>query len=179
MTTGAKVEATWAALRALHEGARPTLELLARAGRYQTQTVEGKARAQGWDEGQTAKRRQRLQKQQEQLEAQMARLTAELATDDSGVTKAKVETISALMKAVEKLGEMLPASQADAREMARKGAMERNGRVARLLGRIDARILELAREFAGEIKPGGPQVEAAGETGQGAEREEERGEGSL
>ena len=140
----AKVGPTWAALRAIYEGARPTLSLLATAGRIPENTVVAKAKRDGWVDayatGTGAGRKLRLQGRIEKLEKLIDTLIGE-SEDNPTVDKTRIDMIGVLFRAIEKLKDMMPAPEVEAQQK----SGERDERVGTIIQRIDQRILDLAR----------------------------------
>jgi hypothetical protein len=148
----AKVGPTWAALRAIYEGARPTLVLLATASPFPEKAVLAKAERDGWVDayaaGSGAGRKLRLQGRIEKLEKLIDKLIGEGEEEEPTVDKTRIDMLGVLFRAIEKLKDMMPAPQAEAQATIK----ERDERVGTIIQRIDQRILDLARGTA--VKPG-------------------------
>ncbi|GHD06457.1 hypothetical protein ACFOEZ_02820 [Tianweitania populi] len=151
----AKVGPTWAALRAIYEGARPTLPILATAGRIPEDTIFAKALRDKWVDayaaGTGAGRKLRLQGRIEKLEKLIDTLIGESEASPT-VDKSRIDMIGVLFRAIEKLKDMVSSQEAEAQA----GSGERDERVGTIIQRIDQRILDLARgtERGTANKPG-------------------------
>lgn len=145
----AKVTPTWAALRAIYEGAQPSFALLGEAGRVREITVACRARREGWTDGWThaVRRKQtaRLQKQIDQLEGQIEKVIG--GGEDGGIDKARLDILNLLLRSIEKLKDMMPSEAAQLDVTVR----ERDVRIGKILKHLDTRILELARHFAAKM----------------------------
>lgn len=151
-------ERVFAAMRHIYEGGEPTFARLAAIAGRTPRFVETRALAENWQGvsgvSRTARRR-RVEAQYDRLIAEMERLT--LGTEnEEGLTfdKARVDTIMAMVKALEKIGETMRSDE-DAKEKQIKDDAE----LAAALKRIDDKIHEIARHHAarlGEEKSGGP-----------------------
>lgn len=142
----AEVALQWLALRALHEGAAASLELLARASGRSPATLRKRAATEGWRDAEAATR---LSSQERRLrvllDQQIAK--AEAAGEDeagsASADKARMDAISAVMRTLEKIGEITRGEG---------GAKENQTRddeyMAETLRRIDERIVELAVGYA-------------------------------
>ncbi|MBO6719142.1 MAG: hypothetical protein JJ913_14390 [Rhizobiaceae bacterium] len=147
----ARTAAAWASMRALFEGAAPDIAQLAAISGRQVDTIRRRAAREGWraladntDGISQAERVVRLANQMiDEMEA--------IQKDGKGgvYDKARIETVAALMRAVEKAGEIVGA-EAGMQEQQKKTDADK----ADILRRIDERIVELARFFADEIVAG-------------------------
>ena len=150
MTTAGTV-AAWSAMRAVYEGALPSAELLAAISRKRPKTIERRAVREGWrkaeenTEGLTLA--ERISRLANALVGEMETIEKE---GKGGVyDKARIETVAALMRALDKAGELIGAEPGK-QEQQKKTDAEK----ADILRRIDERIVELARFFAEEIVAG-------------------------
>ena len=150
MTTAGTV-AAWSAMRAVYEGALPSAELLAAISRKRPKTIERRAVREGWrkaeenTEGLTLV--ERISRLANALVGEMETIEKE---GKGGVyDKARIETVAALMRALDKAGELIGAEPGK-QEQQKKTDAEK----ADILRRIDERIVELARFFAEEIVAG-------------------------
>ena len=150
MTTAGTV-AVWSAMRAVYEGALPNAELLAAIARKRPNTIERRAVREGWrkaeenTEGLTLV--ERISRLANALVGEMETIEKE---GKGGVyDKARIETVAALMRALDKAGELIGAEPGK-QEQQKKTDAEK----ADILRRIDKRIVELARFFAEEIVAG-------------------------
>ena len=150
MTTAGTV-AVWSAMRAVYEGALPNAELLAAIARKRPNTIERRAVREGWrkagenTDGLTLV--ERISRLANALVGEMETIEKE---GKGGVyDKARIETVAALMRALDKAGELIGAEPGK-QEQQKKTDAEK----ADILRRIDERIVELARFFAEEIVAG-------------------------
>ncbi|WP_127524432.1 hypothetical protein [Mesorhizobium sp. Z1-4] len=149
--TSAGTVAAWSAMRAVYEGALPNAELLAAISRKRPKTIECRAVREGWLKAEESTERLTLA---ERISRLANALVGEMETIEKegkgGVyDKARIETVAALMRALEKAGELIGAEPGK-QEQQKKTDAEK----ADILRRIDERIVELARFFAEEIVAG-------------------------
>jgi len=144
MTTGGgRAAAKWAALRALSEGAEPHVERLAAAAGLSPRGIAARAASEGWDSfrpGSPAELDARIARLMDGLVHEMAELGAAGA---SGSDKARIDTLTARLRLLEKLAEIGEGRQARQEEHKKTDA-----EIADILRRIDARIVALARDIA-------------------------------
>jgi cell division protein ZapA (FtsZ GTPase activity inhibitor) len=150
MTT-ARTAAAWAAMRAIFEGAAPDFAQLAAISGRQADTIRHRAARQGWralgDSADGLSRAERIVRLANRLIGEMEKIQED---GKGGVyDKARIETVAALMRALEKAGEIVGA-EAGMQEQQKKTDADK----ADILRRIDERIVELARFFADEIVAG-------------------------
>ena len=150
MTTAGTV-AAWSAMRAVYEGALPNAELLAAIARKRPNTIERRAVREGWRK---AEENTEVLTLAERISRLANALVGEMETIEKegkgGVyDKARIETVAALMRALDKAGELIGAEPGK-QEQQKKTDAEK----ADILRRIDERIVELARFFAEEIVAG-------------------------
>ena len=157
---GLRTATKWVALRALAEGGEPSTERLAAASGLSVRGIAARAAAEGWDA--------RRPGPAADLDARIARLmdnlvreTAELEAPGDARDKARIEGLTARMRLLEKLAEISEGRQARQEEQQKTDA-----EIAEILRRIDARIVELAHEFAAELA-GDRDARAAGAAGGG------------
>ncbi|MHB2265915.1 hypothetical protein [Aliihoeflea sp. PC F10.4] len=137
-------DGVYAAMRHIHEGGEATLERLATIAGRSARFVEARAIAEGWraaTKSDRPSRRKRVEAQYDRLIEEIERLT--LGGDDGeGLTfdKPRVDTIMAMVKALEKIGETMRSDE-DAKDKQIKDDAE----LAAALKRIDDRIHEIAR----------------------------------
>lgn len=150
MTT-ARTAAAWNAMRAVFEGAAPDFVQLAAISGRQPETIRNKAARQGWRaldvqvDGLT--QAERIVRLANRLIGEMEKIQED---GKGGVyDKARIETVAALMRALDKAGEIVGA-EAGMQEKQNKTDADK----ADILRRIDERIVELARFFADEIVAG-------------------------
>jgi len=145
-------ESVFAAMRLVHEGGDASLDRLATIAGRSPKAVRARAQAQGWKPaaaGTVAERRRRIDTQYDRLIAEIERLT--LGQEGEGLTfdKGRVDTIMAMVKALEKIGETMRSDE-DAKDKQIKDDAE----LAAALKRIDDRIRTLARYHAGRLGTG-------------------------
>lgn len=150
MTT-ARTAAAWASMRALFEGAAPDFVQLAAISGRRPQTIRRRAAREGWraldDQADGRSQSERIIRLANRLIGEIEAIEKD---GKGGVyDKARIETVAALMRALEKAGEIVGA-EAGMQEQQKKTDADK----ADILRRIDERIVELARFFAGEIVAG-------------------------
>lgn len=150
-------EGVFAAMRHVHEGGEASLENLAMIAKRSLRMVRMRAEAEGWKPlavGSVAERRRRIDTQYDRLIAEIERLT--LGGEGEGLTfdKARVDTIMAMVRALEKIGETMRSDE-DAKDKQIKDDAE----LAAALKRIDDRIREIARYHAGRL--GAPEPDGS------------------
>lgn len=142
----------WTSLRALYEGAPVTIDILAQVAGLSSVSIQRRAEKEIWARTTASAKpkdqHQRIARQIERLETLVDRLIGEMEEGDNVMDKARTDMIGALLRAVEKLREMLPAPD-ESNE--KEDVIERDRRIATLLERIDQRILQLAAEFAEDM----------------------------
>lgn len=154
----AKPALQWAALRALHEGAAASLDLLADASGRSPAALRKRAAAEGWRDADAA---MRLCGQERRLRAlldqQIGKAEAAGMEEQGSATadKARMDAISAVMRTLEKIGEITRGDGG-----AKENQTRRDEDMAGILRRIDERIAELAIGYArqlggGASEPGG------------------------
>jgi hypothetical protein len=149
----------WPAMRALYEGAEVSTGLLADISGRLKKTVDRHAEREGWaapkllDAASASKRMNGL----------MDGLLRELEAMEKGgcglLPKARLDALTARMRLLEKLSEVNEGRQVRQEEQKKTDA-----EIADILGRIDACIVELAREFAAQLA-GHRNTAAAGAAG--------------
>ena len=150
-------------MRALFEGAAPDFALLAAISGRQAETIRHRAARHGWraldDNADGLSLAERITRLANRLIGEMEAIEK----DGKGrvYDKARIETVAALMRALEKAGDIVGA-EAGMQEQQKKTDADK----ANILRRIDERIVELARFFAAEIVAGRaePGAGAAGRT---------------
>lgn len=145
------------ALRALAEGARPTLDILADATGRSLRMLKRQAEAEGWQ----------LDRAPREDVAERIRAIAALLLDrveamgqaalepGGSIDRAEIETITAMLRSLDKAEDIMRPQ-----EVAQENQIKQDENLAQVLERINARILELAHEIAGEMvagqyRPGG------------------------
>jgi hypothetical protein len=133
------------ALRALAEGAKPTLDLLADASSRSLRSLERDAEREGWAlerapiEDIVGRIRDIAARLLDQVEA----LTRAAAENGGKIEKGKVDAIVTLVRSLDKIGEIMRPE-----EVVKENQIRRDEKLADVLDRINNRILELARELA-------------------------------
>ncbi|KQZ12950.1 hypothetical protein ASD44_01855 [Mesorhizobium sp. Root554] len=151
MITG--VETQWVAIRALFEGAALTPENLSEASGYKLATVRRVARQQGWRSGFAARLASgELPDQEARLRLLLdgAISRAEAAEREGRSDKTLIDAISAIMRTLEKIGEITRGESS-----AKENQIKRDADMADALRRIDERIVELARDYARQLDAAG------------------------
>ena len=145
----------WPAMRALSEGAPVTPALLADISGREPSTIEARAKREGWVAPPKADTpEQRQGKIALMLDEMVADLEAVKKNKRTGAyDKARIDALSARMRMLEKLSEINESRQARQEEEEKTDAD-----IAAILGRIDERIVELARAFARELVGDGVRV---------------------
>ena len=150
-----KARLGWATLRELHEGAAPTLERLAAASGRTVAAVLSRAKREAWGELFPAiadeDRKTRLGRLTDWIIETLESVKKGAVEEGASIDKAKVEAISALMRTVEKLGEITRYT-----DSAKENQIKSDARTAGFLRRIDQRIVELATEYAKQLGAGKP-----------------------
>ncbi|WEX07740.1 hypothetical protein [Chelativorans sp. AA-79] len=146
------------AMRALFEGAPATLDLLARAGGRTEAFLVRVAREEGWKEP-------AFDVDPEALEKRLVTLSDRLVGDLEAASaegraagsydKHRIDALAAMLKMVEKLGEMTRLPERAAERQNRSDAD-----LAAALSLIDARIVELACALAASM--GGGEADGGG-----------------
>jgi hypothetical protein len=146
---GAKATLQWVALRALHEGAAASLELLASAAGKSAASLIKRAGKEGWCDAEMAmqlsnqERRLRILLNQQITKAEVSNNDAQ---ESASADKARMDAISAAMRTVEKIGEIARNDTS-----AKENQTRRDADMADVLRRIDARIVELAIGYARKL----------------------------
>jgi hypothetical protein len=134
----------WAALRRLHEGARPGAGLLALCSGKAESTIRRRAEKEGWKEpaDRDAAGLKALRRFRDRLYLEMERLSG--SEGDFG--KAEYDAINAMTRLIDKINDLTRTEE---------GANEREEHddafLAAAIEKIDRRIIELARELAGRM----------------------------
>jgi hypothetical protein len=136
------------ALRALAEGAKPTLGLLADASGLSVRTISAEAARDNWAIGRGA---------DQDIGARLRTLAATLldrmeawriaAMEEGGrIDKQEIESMLSLIRGVEKIEEIMRPEEA-----AKKSQIRTDEDLADTLDRINKRIVELAKEIAADM----------------------------
>ncbi len=149
--------AQWRAMRALAEGARPTVELVAQAAGRSTRVVALAAAREGWrldrvpDEDIVERLRVVVAMLVERVEA----LGRKALEDGTKIDRAEIEGLLSIIKGIDKITEITRTEEA-----ARKKQNSRDEDTAAVLEHIHQRILEMAQAIATEM--GGDEYRAVG-----------------
>jgi acyl-CoA reductase-like NAD-dependent aldehyde dehydrogenase len=136
------------ALRALAEGAKATLDLLADASGRSLKMLRRDAESEGWaldrapQEDVAARVRAIAAMLLDHIEA-MGRAALE---EGRKISKSDVDTALALVRSLEKIGEVMRPEEA-----AKENQIREDEQLAAVLERMDERIIELARELAAQM----------------------------
>jgi hypothetical protein len=140
-------DAAWAARRALHEGAQPSLARIAEACRLSPRKLELRAGREGWRaaEADTAVaarvRRARLRL--------LSRIEAKLEEIDEATAEgngASIAELTAVARTLERFGD-----DTRGEDRAKENQAERHATIARALERLDRKVVELATHLAEEM----------------------------
>lgn len=148
----------WMAARALYESERPTLEQIAPLCGWSVATIKARAKREDWRRPEPVAAGK--------VEARVARVISGLLGEIEalgigtgegavGLDKARIEAISALMRTLEKIGDITRENE---EAKAKEKQTKRDADMAGFLKRIDERIVELATGYARELvrrKPSG------------------------
>lgn len=156
--------AVTAGLRALYEGAPPTIETLALVSHRSPRLLAKVARQQGWgvagiqaagppgepvDPGALERR---LTVLADRLVRDLEAVSA-AGEEAGGYDKARIDALSAMLRMVEKIGEITRGP-----ERAKENQIKSDAEMAAALERINNRIVELATELAGQMVAGEHQA---------------------
>jgi hypothetical protein len=145
----AKPALQWASLRALHEGAAASLDLLADAAGRSVTSLRKRADKEAWRDAETATQ---LSNQELRLRVVLDQQITKAETSGDGAEtsasadKARMDAISAVMRTLEKIGEITRSDTS-----AKENQTRRDANMADVLRRIDERIVELAIEYATQL----------------------------
>ncbi len=134
------------ALRALAEGVPATLDLLADVSGRSLSTLRDQARKEGWvlraePRGDVAGRVRTL------ALALLERVEALAVGEEGGqISRAEIDGLIAMIRGLEKIDEIMRPQEA-----ARESQTRQDEDLAAMLERLDARIVELARELAAQM----------------------------
>lgn len=140
--------AQWRAMRALAEGARPTVELVAQAAGRSTRIVALTAEREGWrldrvpDEDIAEKLRIVIAMLVERVES----LGRKALEDGAKIDRVEIEGLLSIIKGIDKITEITRTEEA-----ARKKQNTRDEDAAAVLEHIHQRILDMAQAIAAEM----------------------------
>lgn len=140
------------ALRALAEGARPTLELLSAVSGLSVRGLRGDAEKEGWALVGEPKEdvSDRLRALASALLDRVEALGLSATVEGGRIDKGKIDAIMAMIRGLDKIGEIMRPGDGAAKE----NQIRQDEDLAKVLRRINDKILELATEIAGEICAG-------------------------
>ena len=140
--------AQYRALRALAEGAAGTLDLLADVSGLSLSRLRKLAEREGW-KLHGSPQEDLAERVRAMVSVALARFEAMCRTIESGgrIDKAELDAIAAIMRGLEKIGDMVMRPE----EAARQEQIRRDEDLAAVLEHINDRIVELARDLAGQI----------------------------
>jgi len=147
------------ALRALAEGAKPTVGLLADVSGLSVRTIVATAERENWSIGGGAEKDigARLRMLAATLLDRMEAWRTAAMQEGGRIDKQEIEAMLSLIRGVEKIEEIMRPEEA-----ARKSQTRTDEDLAETLDRINRRIFELAKEIAADM------VAEAGRAGRGA-----------
>jgi len=137
-----------AALRALAEGAEPTLALLADASQRSLNVLIRKARKEGWKVGcvPPANIAERVRSTAAVLVDRLEAAGREALANGGRIDKTEIDGLVSIIHGLDRIGDMVRPEEA-----AREKQIRSDEELAALLGRINERIVELARAFAEDM----------------------------
>ncbi|WP_157015080.1 hypothetical protein [Mesorhizobium xinjiangense] len=138
----------WAAARPLYESGAASPQMLAALTGYAQSTIERRISAEGWTNGRAAEEgdalKARLHRQLVHWIGQIEQLAKDGEEGSAAPDKAKIETIGALVRTLEKIGDLTRLHKPQEKN-------NNNAETASVLERIHQRIVELADEHARQI----------------------------
>lgn len=145
MAPAAASDGKWTALRVLVEETGAEYGLLASVSGLRESTIANRAKRQGWASARPhdgSALRRAINAAVRELEA----ISQASGTGTPSLDRGRIETVLAMLKTVEKLGEMTGVDPRPTQPQTRSDAD-----IAAALRRIDERIVELAVEAAGRM----------------------------
>lgn len=140
--------AKWRAIRALLEGARPTIELVAQTSGYSSRTIELQAEREGWrldrmpEEDIGEKLRVVIALLVERVEA----LGRKALEDGAKIDKSEIDGLLSIIKGLDRVAEITRTE-----ESAKQKQIRRDEDLGDVLTQINHRIIEFAQELAQEM----------------------------
>lgn len=136
------------AIRALAEGAKPTLDLIADATGRALAGLRREAERDGWalDRVPPEDFAQRIRPILANLVAKAEALARRAAEEGGKIDRAEIDGVLAMVRALEKIAEF-----ARPEEAAREKQIRRDEDLAAVLQRLNERIIHLARELAAQL----------------------------
>ncbi|MBN9066210.1 MAG: hypothetical protein ACTHJQ_20760 [Rhizobiaceae bacterium] len=135
------------ALRALAEGAEPTLALLADASQRSLNGLVRRAAKEGWKIGcaPPANIAERVRSTAALLIDRLEAAGREALANGGRIDKTEIDGLVSIIRGLERIGDLVRPEEA-----ARENQIRSDEELAALLGRINERIVELARAFAND-----------------------------
>lgn len=139
------------ALRALAEGTRPTLALLADVSGCLPATIKALSEHDGWNwTGADGKEvAQRVRAIAGDLLVRVETLGRGALAEGGKVDRTEIDSLVAMIRGLDKIGEIMRPDEA-----AKENQIRQDEDLAAILERIDRRIVELARAFAAQLVAG-------------------------
>jgi hypothetical protein len=136
------------ALRALAEGAEPTLALLADASQRSIRTLIRKAAKEGWKVGSAppANIAERVRATAAVLVDRLEAAGREALADGGRIDKTEIDGLVSIIRGLDRIGDMVRPD-----ETVKENQIKSDEELAALLGRINRRIVELARALADDM----------------------------
>ena len=148
------------ALRALAEGARPTMELLADASGRSARTLALEAARDKWalDRAPQEDIAERVRAIARPLLERLETLGRAAVEEGGKIDKAEIETIVALVRGLDRIDIFMRPPE----EIAKEKQIRRDENLADVLQRINDRIVALAKEFAAGLGAQGDRQRGSG-----------------
>ena len=137
-----------AALRALAEGAEPTLALLADAAQRSLKGLIRRAAKEGWKVGRAppANIAERVRSTAAVLIDRLEAAGREALANGGRIDKTELDGLVSIIRGLDRIGDLVRPEEA-----AREDQIKSDEELAALLGRINERIVEVARAFATDM----------------------------
>jgi hypothetical protein len=136
------------ALRALAEGAEPTLALLADAAQRSLKGLARRAAKEGWKVGRAphANIAERVRSTAAVLIDRLEATGREALANGGRIDKTEIDGLVSIIRGLDRIGDLMRPEEA-----AREDQIRSDEELAALLGRINERIVEVARAFATDM----------------------------
>ena len=136
------------ALRALAEGAEPTLALLADASQRSLNGLVRRAAKEGWKIGRAppANIAERVRSTAAVLIDRLEAAGREALANGGRIDKTEIDGLVSIIRGLDRIGDLMRPEEA-----ATENQIRSDEELAALLGRINERIIELARVFAADM----------------------------
>ena len=146
-----RAQASWAARRALLEGAAATPERVATACGLALRTLDERAGREGWRIGrkEDLSRSERIARVHDRLLERIEREQARGDAADGPLDKAGIAELAATARILAKISEITRDEDG-----AKEKQLERDADIATILDRLDRQIVDLARHLAAELAGG-------------------------